>query len=138
MSEFCTKRFSFNDGGSNSDMIQDLSDIIYIVRENLQVLLDETELTVEMVDNAAVLAGELGQIYAKAVIDRSKSNELLQLRNKTFTMVEDVMEEIERRGFYAYRDNPKVASLFSFTYTPIKRKQKEAVETETEAAVAVS
>lgn len=126
---------AINEGGSNDDMIQDLSDIVYIVRDNLQVLLDETELTVEMVDNAAVLAAELGQIYAKAVIDRSKSNELLQLRNKTYTMIEDVMEVIERRGEYAYRDEAKLAALFSFTYTPIKRKQKQTAETEATATV---
>ncbi|HEX2958679.1 MAG TPA: hypothetical protein VHO70_17725 [Chitinispirillaceae bacterium] len=126
---------AINEGGSNSDSIQDLSDIVYIVRENLQILLDETELTVEMVDNAAALATELGQIYARAVVDRSKSNELLQFRNNTYTMIEDVMEEIERRGFYAYRDDSKMASLFSFTYAPIKRKKKESVKKEVAAAV---
>lgn len=125
---------AINEGGSNSDMIQDLSDLVYIVRQNLQILLDETELTVEMVDNAAVLAAELGQIYAKAVVDRSKSNELLQLRNATYTMIEVVMEEIERHGYYAYRDDSKMAALFSFTYAPIKRKQKEPVEKEVSAA----
>lgn len=31
---------AINEGGSNSDMIQDLSDIVYIVRQNLQILLD--------------------------------------------------------------------------------------------------
>jgi hypothetical protein len=92
------------------------------------VLLDETELTVEIVDNAATLGAELGQIYAKAVIDRSKSSEVLLLRNKTYTIIEDVMEEIERRGFYAYRDDNKLTSLFSFTYTPIKRKEKDVAK----------
>lgn len=122
------------EGGSIADSIQDLNDIVYLVNQNPQKLYDETELTPEIVAKAAVLATELGQIYANAKIDSSSSSEELMLRNKAYTMVEDLIDEIERRGRYAYRNEQRTAVLFSFTYHPIKRKKKE----EKPAAVVVS
>lgn len=113
------------EGGSIADSIQDLNDTVYLTDQNRDKIFEETELTQEIIDKAATLASELGQLYASVKIDRSSSQDALILRNKTYTLIEDIMDEIERRGKYAYRNDPKSSVLFSFAYRPIKRRKKE-------------
>lgn len=98
-----------------------------VAQNNKEKIIAETELTEEKIDNAAELATELGQIYAKAVVDESKSPEIRALRDKAFSIVEDVMNKIERRGHYAFRNQPDVAAKYTFSYKPVKRKKKESV-----------
>jgi hypothetical protein len=118
---------AINHGGSNADEIQELSDLVYLAQNNKEKLIEETELTEETINESAELAVELGQIYAKVVVDESTLPEIRVLRDKVYTIIENEMKEIERRARYAFRNSPENASLFSFSYKPAKRKNKKVV-----------
>lgn len=119
-----------NQGGSNADEIQILNDLVYLAQNiNKEKLLAETELTDEKITDAGQLAVELGQIYAKVIVDESTSPEIRIQRDKTFTIIEDAMKEIERRAHYAFRNKPEEASLFTFSYKPSKKKKKSQTQT---------
>jgi phosphoglycolate phosphatase-like HAD superfamily hydrolase len=118
------------EGGSNPDEIQDLCDLVYASEKRVAILEKESDLTAEKLKEFAELAAELGQIYAKAVVDRTKEPEVLLERNKTFTLVDNIMTEIWRRADYRYRDNERKRKQFTFTYEPPAKKKtavKEAV-----------
>ena len=113
-------------GGSNEDDIQDINDLVHYARQNMDELLAKSELTQEMVDSAAVLAAELGQLHAKATVDRSNSPEAHRDRDILYTMIANIMEEVERYGHYAFRNDEKKANQFTFQYKSITRKPKMA------------
>ncbi|HEX2958032.1 MAG TPA: hypothetical protein VHO70_14455 [Chitinispirillaceae bacterium] len=117
------------EGGSNPDEIQDLSDLVYACDKRIEVLERETDITKEYLKKVAELAAELGQIYAKAVADRTKEPSVRLERDKAFTLVDNIMFEIERRAHYRYRSNIRKRDQFTFEYKPAKRKKTAVKET---------
>jgi hypothetical protein len=110
-------------GGSNPDEIQDLSDLVYYAEKRIDILELETDITAEYLKQVAELAAELGQIYAKAVADRTKEPAVRLERDKAFTLVSDIMLEIERRAHYRYRKNDRKYEQFTFSYKPAQKKK---------------
>lgn len=119
---------NIREGGSNPDEIQDLSDLVYACEKRIDVLERETDITREYLKQVAELAAELGQIYAKAVVDRTKEPAVRLERDKAFTLVDNIMFEIERRADYRYRKNDRKRAQFKFEYKPVKRKKTAAKE----------
>ena len=103
---------------------------LYYAQNNKENLIAETELTEEILNESAELAVELGLIYAKVIVDESTSPEVRVLRDKTYTIIEDAMKEIERRAHYAFRNSPEKASAFTFNYKPAKKRKKAAPKSE--------
>lgn len=89
----------------------------------------ETDIIREYLKQVAELAAELGQIYEKAVVDRTKELSVRLERDKAFTLVDNIMFEIERRGHYRYRKNDRKYDQFTFEYKATKRKKTAAKET---------
>jgi hypothetical protein len=54
-----------------------------------------------------------------AACSRKDQNVLL------YTMIVNIMEEIERYGHYAFRNDEKKASQFTFEYKPVSCKTKK-------------
>ncbi len=98
---------NIREGGSNPDEIQDLNDLVYACEKRIDVLEVETDITKEYLKQVAELAAELGQIYAKAVADRTKEPSVRLERDKAFTLVDNIMMEIQRRAHYRYRKNDR-------------------------------
>jgi len=119
---------AIREGGSNPDEIQDLSDLVYACDKRIDVLEVETDITREYLKKVAELAAELGQIYAKAVVDRTKEPSVRLERDKAFTLVDNIMFEIERRTNYRYRQNDRKRAQFKFEYKSAKRKKTAAKE----------
>lgn len=123
-------------GGSNADNIQELNDLFFIASNNKEKLIQVTELTNEVIKESGEIAMEMGQIYAKVVVDESTSPEVRILRDKVYTMIEDIMKEIERSAHYAFRNYPQKASLFNFSYKALKKKSKAVTSKKPEVAPA--
>lgn len=117
---------AINEGASNADQIQDINELVYTARNNIDVLERETEITRAFLDKASELAGELGAIYAKAVVDRSELPETRITRDRNYTLMYNIIKDIERRGQYAFRNDDRKAAQFSFSYKPVARKKKAA------------
>jgi len=120
-----------NEGGSNADKIQDLSELVYMSRANLDTLIAQTEITAEYVDKAGELATVLGSLHAKAIVDKSNLPEFRVTRDKNYTLMDEIIREVERRGQYAFRNDKTKSGYFNFSYKPVARRKKTAETTTT-------
>jgi hypothetical protein len=120
------KASRLREGGSNADLIQDLIDGKVICESNKE-LLDGIGFDMTILDRAQVLSAQLSDLLAKATLDRSESPEIRIERDKVFTILKGMLQELSRAGFYIHRLDPTRAARYSLTYTSRKRKVKETV-----------
>jgi hypothetical protein len=68
---------------------------------------------------------ELSRLLAKASLDRSGTPGMRIERDKVYTILKDMLLEINRVGRYTFRHDPARAPGYAIAYTPCKRKAKE-------------
>jgi hypothetical protein len=112
------------EGGSNADLIQDLSDLLVICESN-KALLDGIGFDMSILEKVQEVYPELSKLLAKATLDRSESPELRIDRDKAFGMLIKNLTTLNNYGKYAFRLNAAKASAYSINYTPRKRTKKE-------------
>jgi hypothetical protein len=119
---------AITDGSGHADMIQDLNDIAVLGRENPDPLtaigFDLTQL-----DLAAAQADELADLLAEANGDKADPNESKIIRDKAYTHMKALVDEIREAGKYVFRNDKNRLKGYSSSYwRKLHRKQSNNQE----------
>ena len=106
---------AITDGSGHADMIQDLNDIAVLGRDNPGPLtaigFDLTQL-----DLAATRADELADLLAEANGDKADPNESKIIRDKAYTYMKALVDEIREAGKYVFRKDKNRLKGYSSEY----------------------
>lgn len=93
-----------SDGSGDADMIQDLNDLSVLGKTNPEPLtlinFDGSRL-----DRAATLADEMAVILAAANGDKQRDSEAKTIRDRAYTYLKEVMDEVRQTGKYVFWQN---------------------------------
>jgi hypothetical protein len=115
---------AITDGSGHADMIQDLNDIAVLGRENPEPLtaigFDLTQL-----DLAATRADELADLLAEANGDKADPNESKIIRDKAYTHMKVLVDEIREAGKYVFRNDKNRLKGYSSDYWRKENRKKK-------------
>ena len=94
------------EGDSNADMIQDLNDLSLLGKSNTAPL-EAINFSLEKLEAAATASDELANILALANGDKSLQNESKVIRDKAYTHLKELVDEIRNAGKYLFWKNEK-------------------------------
>lgn len=123
-SELMTKIRQIRAGGSHADNIQDLLDIKKVA-ENNKELLDKVGFDFSVLDQIPETASKMANMLAKSTADNSDSPIQRVARDKIYTVLRDLLDELVRYGRLATRDDIRIQAQYNISYRPAKRKVKE-------------
>lgn len=92
------------EGGSNADMLQDLSDLSVLGKENT-VPLKAIGMDLKMLDKAAETADELSDVLGRANGGAAGDDQVRENRNKAYTYMKQAVDEIRATGQYVFYKN---------------------------------
>ena len=125
------KRVSkIDEGDSSADMIQDLSTLAVLGRENT-TLLETINFDLSKLDAAANSADTIAQLLARVNGDRLSGNDGRSLRDKAYTYLKEIVDEVRACGKYVFHDNDARFSGYSSAY--FRRKKRSLSESKTAA-----
>ena len=121
---------AINEGATNADMLQDLSDLAVLGNSNPEPL---TAINFDMtqLDTAMSTSEELAEVLAKANGMRTASNENKILRDRAYTYLKQAVDEIHRHGQYKFWRNDERRKGYSSRYMRIHRTTKSTDAEET-------
>lgn len=93
---------AITDGSGHADMIQDLNDIAVLGRENPDPL-TAIGFDISQLDLAATRADELADLLAEANGDKADQNESKVIRDKAYTHLKELVDEVREAGKYVFR-----------------------------------
>lgn len=93
-----------SDGTGDADMIQDLNDLSVLGKNNPEPL-TLINFDVTKLDNAATMADDMAVILAAANGDKQKDSESKTIRDKAYTYLKEVMDEVRETGKYVFWQN---------------------------------
>jgi hypothetical protein len=102
-------------GDTNSDMIQDLNDLAELGKANLD-LLAVVNFDASLLDLAANLADQMGDLLGATNGERNKDSEAMIFRDQTFTYLKQAMDEIRNCGKYVFWRNADRLKGYSSDY----------------------
>jgi hypothetical protein len=113
----------YNEGGSNSNMIQDLNDFAVFGREHADLF---TVIRYDLANfqRAAELAREMDELLAQATLDKSDSPENRIRRDKAFTLAKKLVDDLNAQARFIYTANKKIATEFAIN-PPRKKPAKK-------------
>lgn len=114
---------AITDGTGHADMIQDLNDIAVLGKENPE-LLTAIGFDITQLDLAATRADEMADLLAEANGDKADQNESKIIRDKAYTHLKELVDEIREAGKYVFRKNKNRLKGYSSQYRRTHRKQK--------------
>jgi hypothetical protein len=118
-------------GDTNSDMVQDLNDLAELGRANLD-LLASVNFNVSLLDLAADLADQMGDLLGATNGERNKDNETMMIRDRAFTYLKLAVDEIRECGKFVFWRNPDRLKGYNSDYWQ-KRNAAKQKETPTPA-----
>ena len=122
---------AIDEGDGHVDMIQDLNDLSVLGRENTELLLAlNFDLTV--LDTAAALSDQMADLLAEANGDKVVQNESKVIRDKAYTYVKELADEIREAGKYLFWRNQNRYKGYTLSYWMPKKRRTSAVEEENE------
>jgi hypothetical protein len=92
------------EGSSNADMIQDLADLAALGNKN-PAPLAAINFSNEKLTTASNLSSSLAVILAESNGDQNSENTTFLFRNKAYTHLKTLVDEIKACGKYAFRDD---------------------------------
>jgi len=124
------------EGTSHADMIQDLNDLVALGEKNPdQLAAINFDLT--LLDQADQTADEIAALYAGAIAERAEYSEAKKVRDKAYTYLKEIVDEIYAYGRYVFSENE--ARLIGYRSNYLRRlrsKPKPTVEPVAPEAVA--
>lgn len=114
-------------GDSHADTIQKLVDIKTVAERNRE-LLEAVGFDFTILDGIEELASKMASLLAKATADESESPLKRIARDKVFTALKNLLEELVRIARYAFNKDPKHQVHYTISYSPIKHKAKKKEE----------
>lgn len=112
------------DGDGHDDMIQDLSDLSVLGKEN-QEPLTVAGFDVTKLDTAETLSDEMATLLAEANGDKAVQNESKVIRDKAYTHLKELADEIREAGKYLFWRNKTRYKGYTNSYW-IRKKRKSS------------
>ncbi len=107
---------AIRDGSDDADLVQDLSDISVLGKENLD-LMTPISFDATLLDTAAALSVSLGELLAAKNGERFDKDPNKLLRDKAYTLLKQNVSELCRYGKFLYRnDEVKIRHYYSVYY----------------------
>lgn len=120
------------DGDGNVDMIQDLNDAAVLGKENPEPL-NAIKFDLAKLDTAATLSDEMANLLAEANGDKMIQNESKVIRDKAYTYVKLLADEIREAGKYLFWRDKNRYKGYTLSYWQGKKSSNTQAE-ETNAA----
>ena len=92
---------TIREGSSNADMLQDLSDLSVLGKDN-QELLKAAGVDLSLLNEAALRADELAVVLANANGEAGDDADVKEQRDKAYTHMKQVVDEIRATGQYLF------------------------------------
>ena len=122
-------------GNSNTDMIQDLNDAAVLGRENTALLV-AIGFDIDKLDYAADLSSQLAELLALATSETMGDSRVRDLRDRAYTLLKIVVDEIRACGRYVFWRDPDRRIGYESAYNRRMRRQAAASATSTSPAAA--
>jgi hypothetical protein len=94
-----------SEGGGHADMIQDLNDLATLGKNN-QDALQAINFDMSELDKAAEMSDNMADLLAQANGDKFKENEKKIIRDKAYTHLKELVDEVRECGKYVFWRNP--------------------------------
>jgi len=104
------------EGSGPADLIQDLNDLAILGKENPAPLV-AINFDRDLLSVAAKTADILGELLAVVNGERSEQSEAKTLRDKSYTLCKEIIDEIRACGQYAFRRSPERVKGYASAYT---------------------
>ena len=115
------------EGGSNTDMIQDLNDLSVLGKDNT-TLLQTIGFDLTLLDTAAVKADEMAELLSQATADRADNSAARIIRDKAYTLLKRAVDEVRTVGQYIFwRDETRLKGYVS-RYRKTRRSKSNTNE----------
>lgn len=113
------------EGAGNDDMIQDLNDLSVLGMDHLD-LLAGIGFDAQKLEAVASTSAEMGNILAAANGARQGNNEAKDLRDRAYTHLKELVDDIRAAGKYVFWKNPKRMKGYTSGYLRRKNKKTNA------------
>jgi hypothetical protein len=110
-------------GSSHADMLQDLNDLAVLGKENPDPL-TAINFDMTLLDIAAQMADEKGDLYAQASVERVGYKEAKKIRDQAYTHLKEAVDEIRDCGQFVYWRNTARVQGYRSDYTAKRNKPK--------------
>lgn len=117
------------EGDSNADMIQDLNDLAVLGKANIDTL-KAVGAKPALLDDAATKADEMASLLATANGDRAEQSEAKTIRDKAFTHLKQLVDEVREAGKFLFWRNPDRYKGYVSNY---RKKHRDKSEPEAES-----
>lgn len=119
-------------GNSHADAVQDLSNLAILGKANsapLQAIHFDLSLCDKASEEASRMANLLGQVNGQMYV----TDELKVFRDKAFSLLKDVVDEVRSYGRFIFRKNPDLRKSYTSKYIrernqKYRKKQKNLIE----------
>ena len=118
-----------SDGSGDADMIQDLNDLAVLGKTNPEPL-TLINFDVTKLDTAATMADEMAVILAAANGDKQKDSESKTIRDKAYTYLKVVLDEVRETGKYVFWKNQDRYIGYTSQYWKKKNRKTPTVQEE--------
>lgn len=105
ISDLLSKVRAIAEGSGHADMIQDLSDLSVLGKAN-PAPLTAISLDLTLLDQAAIVSANMAVLLAQSNGEYHSDNKFKKTRDKAYTYVKQVVDEIRRCGQYVFWQNP--------------------------------
>ena len=110
-----------DEGNSNADLIQDMNDIAVLGRNNPEPL-TKMMFAMERLDMAAKYCNEGSDLLARVNGDRNDPNASRVIRDKMYTLLKEVVDEVRDNGKYVFRKDDRKSKDYASYYYRINRQ----------------
>lgn len=114
------------EGSSNADMIQDLNDLAVLGKANKEAL-QKISFDLQLLDKAAEQSDYLADLLGQANGDRKSNNEDKEIRDRMYTLLKHVVDEIRDCGKYVFWQNENRLKGYSSAYQKRIRGRRTSV-----------
>ncbi len=116
------------EGYGNADMVQDLNDLAILGKGYIK-LFEAINFDMALLDEAAAKSDELATLLASANGDRLSENELKEMRDRMYTLLKHVVDEIRDCGKYVFwRDENRLKGYTSAYQKRLNAKKRKPEE----------
>lgn len=91
-------------GSGHADMIQDLTNLALLGKDNMP-LLEATKTDVTLLDVALEVSDAMATLLATANGEKAEDNSTKLMRDKAYTYLKEVVDEVRRYGRFVFRNN---------------------------------
>lgn len=103
------------DGNGHADMIQDLMNLSVLGKDNIP-LLQKINFDVALLDKAESMADEMADLLAKANGAKDEDKKAKVLRDKAYTYLKVVVDEVRRYGKFIFRKDENHVAKYASDY----------------------